>query len=216
MRVSIEKVYPSTEGVWTAHIDPQSLIRLANPIRQGGRINIIMVSRPLFDSLTHSLQFDLDSAILLNLGNTAEAVFVDSRENESSRQLSDKPFYVRKQLAGDLHFLEELKRLPQSQRIVGEKILAAVRKEYPGDLIFHEKSKKFVESPDNFWVVLIQPRVKSLRIIVYGKPEEYRDYNNIKLKDDMKGYSSFLIDNINQINDAVNIILEAKQLKDKK
>jgi hypothetical protein len=216
MRVIIEQVSPGADGVWKANIDPQRLIRLANPIRQGGRLNVILVNGPSYDVSTHSLQFNLDSAILLNLGNTFEALFIDSREREVIQPAPTSLVHTQKHSSGDLLFLEELKRLPDSQRKFGEELLAAVRREYPGELVFHQQSKKFDESPDNFWVVRVQPRVQSLRIIVYGRPEKHGPQNSIQLKPDMEGYSNFVIKSQHQIVEALRVILQAKQLKDLK
>jgi hypothetical protein len=216
MRVTIEKVSSGAEGVWTSHIDPQSLLRLANPVRQGGHINIVLVSRPSYDNRDHSLQFDLDSAILLNLGNTSETIIIDSREGDVSLSTHDVQPNVQKQPAGDSRFFKELKQLPESLREVGEQLLKEVRKEFPGELVFHPKSGKFVESPDNFWVVRIQPRAQSFRIIVYGKPNEHSLKDTIELKRDMASYSSFVIDSKHQIHEAVELIREAKRLKDNK
>lgn len=216
MRVTIEKVSQGAKGIWTSHIDPQHLLRLANPIRQGGRINIVLVSRPSFDDRNHSLKFDLDSAILLNLGNTSEAVLIDSREGEVRQLSPDLQSISRKLPSGDSHFLEELKKLSVSQRKVGEQLLTEVRKEFPGELIFHPKSRKFVESPDNFWVVRVQPRAQSLRIIVYGLPNQHGSMDTIELKRDMASYSNFVIDSKDQVFEAVKVIRRAKFLKDNK
>ena len=71
MRVIIEDVFPGAEGIWTAKIDPQRLLRLANPIRQGGKLNVVLVTGPMYIADNNSLQFDLESAILLNLGNSS-------------------------------------------------------------------------------------------------------------------------------------------------
>jgi hypothetical protein len=223
----IEEVIQGVEGVWTAKIDPQRLIKLANPVRQGNRLNVVMVTRPSYDADTHSLQFDLDSALLLNLGNTFETVLIDSREEELD-QPSPTPHPIeqvrpssptpqgRKRVRpdGDTLYLIELRVLPDSLREVGEQLLAEIRKEFPGELVFHPKSKKFVESPDNFWVVRIQPRAQSLRIIVYGRPEEHGKYHSIDIKRDMASYSSFVVDTQRQVSDAVKVIREAKRLKD--
>lgn len=214
MRVIIDEVSPGASGIWTASVDPQRLMKLANPIRQGGSLSVVFVARPSYDVGAHSLQFDLDSAVLLNLGNTFEAVLIDSRDKDvqQSRQITELP--TRKESAGDRRFLEELKRLPESQRRLGEQLLTAIRKEYPGELVFHQKSGKFVESPDNFWVVRIQPRVQSLRIVVYGSPGEHGSKSTIELKDDMTSYSNFVIDSDHQIPEAVGVIRQAKRLKD--
>jgi hypothetical protein len=215
MRVSIEKVSPGAKGIWTSEIDPQRLLRLANPIRQGGRINIVMISEPSFDNQKNSIQFDLDSAILLNLGNTSETVLIDSRDGNAIETVRKKRVIIHES-KGDQKFISELSVLPDSLRKIGERLVKEVRKLFPGELKFHPITKKFVESPDNFWVVRVQPRAKSLRIIVYGLPEAHRLTNTIKLKRDMSSYSTFILEREHQLPEAVEIIREAKKLKDQR
>lgn len=214
MRVTIEKVVPGAKGVWTSSIEPQRLLKLDNPIRQWGHLSIVMVSKPSFENQNQSLQFDLDSAVLLNLGNTTETILVDSRESEAvvSKSTLQPNAYVYS--SGDLRFIKKLGLLNESLRKLGEQLLGEIRKEFPGELIFHEKSGKFVESPDNFWVVRIQPRAQSLRIIVYGTPRKHSPKSAIELKDDMTGYSNFVINNQSQLREAIDVIREAKQLKE--
>jgi len=212
MRVTIEKVVPGAKGIWTSSIEPQSLLKLGNPIRQWGRLSIVMVSQPSFGN--QSLQFELDSAVLLNLGNTTEAIIVDSRESEAVVLKSSLEPNARTHSSGDLRFIKELGSLTESLRKLGEQLLEEVRKEFPGELVFHEKSGKFVESPDNFWVVRIQPRVQSLRIIVYGTLRKHGAKSTIELKNDMTGYSNFVINNQTQLREAIDVIRKAKELKE--
>jgi hypothetical protein len=207
MKVTIDTVETKNEGFWTSRIDPQRLLKLSNPVRQGGQINIVLVTCPFHDKQKHNLQFDLDSVVLLNLGNTFETVFIDSREEQ---RLKGQALTS----SGDSLFLKELGRLEPEKIAIGKRLLTDIRKEFPGELIYHQKSGKFVESPDNFWVIRIQPRVQTLRITVYGKPYEYGETETINLKPDMGSYSSFILKNGNQIDEALEVIRKAKQLKD--
>jgi len=200
------------EGVWTASIEPQRLLKLGNPVRQWGRLSIVMVSQPSFEN--QSLQFDLDTAVLLNLGNTTDAILVDSRESQAVAKEIVLQTNERLKSSGDLRFFKELGSLTESLRKLGEQLLGEIRKEFPGELVFHEKSGKFVESPDNFWVVRIQPRAQSFRIIVYGTPRKHGAKSTIELKDDMAGYSNFVINRQAQLNEAIDVIRKAKELKE--
>lgn len=212
MRVTIEKVMPGAKGLWTSSIEPQRLLKLGNPIRQWGRLSIVMVSQPSFEN--QSLQFDLDSAVLLNLGNSTEAIFVDSRESDTAAAKQAVTQNENTKSAGDLRFIKELGSLTESLKKLGEQLLVEIRKEFSGELVYHEKSGKYVESPDNFWVVRIQPRAQSLRIIVYGSPRKHGAKSTIDLKDDMTGYSNFVIARQSQLRDAIDVIRKAKELKE--
>ena len=100
---------------------------------------------------------------------------------------------------GDHQFIADLSKLPPLLQKLGKELLQEVRCTFPGKLQYYPKSKKYVESPDNFWVVKIQPRAKSLRIVVYGSPQKHGSKKSIELKDDMTGYSSFIINNPSQL-----------------
>lgn len=213
MRVIIEQVSKGPDNIWAASIDPQRLIRLATPLRQGGRLNVVLVTHPAYDPGSHSLQFDLDTAILLNLGNTFDSVLIDSKEGASGQVMPTPEGSERERAQGDLNFLKDLSRLPEPVKLLGEKLLTKVRESFPGELTYAEKSGKYVETPNNFWVVRIQPRAKSLRIVVFGGPERHGELKTITLKKDQNGYSNFLIDSQHQLAEAVSVICQAKRLK---
>jgi len=213
MKLTIENVSAGSATVWTSQINREDLMKLANPIHQGGFLNIVMISSPFFDAKNKTLQFNLDSMTILNLGESSDTLFIDSLDREPKRKPIRKKITVREKIAGDDRFINDLDRLPNSIKKLGEGLLAEIRKRSPGKLIFHPKSGKYVESPDNFWVIRIQPRAQSLRIVIYGRPGEHSHYKNIELKKDMSRYSSFVIDNQRQLADAVKVIMDAKHLK---
>lgn len=215
MRLSIEAVSPMSEHVWMATIDPQSLIRLAPPSRQGGRLSVALITNPSFDKASRSLQFDLNTFALLNLGRTGETVLLDSREQDAE-QPTQIPARQEPVSPGDLQYLKDVAQLPTSLREIGEKLLAGVRAVYPGVLAYKEKSGKYVETPDNYWVVRVQPRAGSYRIIVYGPPEEYKEFGSLKAQKDMSGYTNFTISNMLQLDEGLKAILYAKSLKDRR
>lgn len=82
VKVTINKVSAGAEGVWTAKVYPQRLIKLAKPIRRGNSRNIVLVKQVSYDENTNELQFDLESAIILNLGNDFETLFIESRKRQ--------------------------------------------------------------------------------------------------------------------------------------
>ena len=114
---------------------------------------------------------------------------------------------------GDERFIAGLSKLPPLQQKLGKELLKAIREVHSGKLKYFSKSQKYVESPDNFWVIKIQPRAKSLRIVVYGSPNRHRGKKSIELKDDMKGYSTFILKNPEQLEESVSTILQAATLK---
>ncbi|MBD2539527.1 hypothetical protein [Coleofasciculus sp. FACHB-SPT36] len=117
---------------------------------------------------------------------------------------------------GDRKFLQELRCLPANTIETGQMLITRVRSEIysEGNLYYHSTSGRFVESPRNFWTIKIQPRAKTLRITVKGLPEEHDGnlVSRLNLKKDRARYSSFIIDEVNQIDDALKVIRKAMTL----
>ena len=218
MRIILENTIQGASKIWTSKIEPNQLLNLSKkPIHQQGSLSVLMVENPIFDPLNKTLQFSIDSVVLLNLGNSSETIVIDSREKESKAETNKLDTPISRSVSpGDDGFLKELNKLPTIQQEIGKQILSGVREEYSGELKFFTKSGKFVETPDNFWVIRIQPRAKNLRIIIYGIPVEHETYQTIQLKRDMASYSSFIVSSKDQVSDAIHAIKNAKKLKNTK
>ncbi|MGE4519987.1 MAG: hypothetical protein AB7E04_10830 [Desulfobacteraceae bacterium] len=215
MRILLENTIQGANRIWTSKVEPRQLLSLSKkPIHQQGSLSVLMVEDPTFDAPNNTLQFNIESVILLNLGNSSETIVVDSRENKSDAEPKKfTPTPPQNISSGDTNFLKELQKLPQIQQEIGEQILSGVRNEFTGELKYFPKSGKFVESPDNFWVIRIQPRAKNLRIIIYGEPYDHQNYKTIQLKRDMASYSSFVVGSNEQTQEAISAIKDAKRLK---
>jgi len=105
--------------------------------------------------------------------------------------------------------------LPATMEEMGIILLDGIRRWHNGGLVYHEGSRKYVENP-NFWTVIIQKQDQSLRITVYGEPDsfEYKG-NKLSIGKDMKSYSSFKISHISQVNDAISIIRKSYEMKNR-
>jgi len=71
---------------------------------------------------------------------------------------------------GDKRFIHDL---PSSLTHVGILLLRTVRQEFRGRLRYYQPSNEYVETPDNFWAVQIQPRLEAIKITVRGRPREF-------------------------------------------
>ncbi len=74
---------------------------------------------------------------------------------------------------------------------------------------------RHVSRPENFVTIKVQERVQDLAFTVYGRLEDFMD---IRVSFEMKPYrssyySSFKINHVDQISDAVKIIRRARQLR---
>ena len=119
----------------------------------------------------------------------------------------------RRHYNGDSLFLTKLDDQPSGLQELGKELLQGVRNFYQGGLKYKENSQKFVESPDNFWTVRIQPRVQTLRITLYGRPNHFESIEGITFKPDMGSYTNFLISSMSQLKPALTAIRHAMNLK---
>jgi len=213
MIVRIDSVMVGSEKVWSTKVEPRKLVRFGSAVSQKGNISILLVSQPQYSGKDNTLEFCLESAILLNLGETENLVIIHDDAIINNAESEKKRSGMFPLGNGDEVFLKTIESMPEKIKISGSTILKSVRKVSHGELIYKEKSGKFVETPDNFWVVRVQPRVKNLRYVVYGLPEMHKDYKNIKLKKDMTSYSSFIVNAYGQVDDAIDAIVSAKRLK---
>jgi hypothetical protein len=95
-------------------------------------------------------------------------------------------------------------------RSLGEQLLSAVRKEFPGELTYEPRAAKFDETPEIFWTVKIQPQDKSLRITVRGTPESFKPVSGIGLQLDKFGYSFFVLSKPELVPGALSLIRQAR------
>ncbi len=211
MTISLHDVTQIDSHVWRASIDrPETSIFKRAGSHKIGQLTVILVhSPPEFDATANTLSFAPASATLLNQGFADQAIIIysPSFSRRASTGEGDRSS------DGDERFLEFLRN---DLTTIGTSLLRGVRKFFPeGTLVFHPRSGKYVESPQNFWTVRIQPRDKSLRITVYGSPESFQlgDSPTVKLKKDMASYSVFKVADERQIPDAIAIIKQAYRKK---
>jgi hypothetical protein len=206
--ISIGSVKQLSAGLWKAAMSPAHARMLAANPNSVGSVSVLMLTaEPIFDARAKTLSFTPESAHVLNIGSTDDAVVVLGSSLQTSAGLESVHAAARPALAsGDSAFLQQLS---PALRELGTAFLQSVRKHFPGSLAFHPRSQKFVESPDNFWTVRIQPRDRSLRITVRGRPEMFSTTTDVELKADMGSYSNFKIAAMNQIPAAIRIIREA-------
>jgi len=191
------------EGVWKARLSPAE-VRLLDPRAvSAGAITVLLLSdEPRFDLEKKQLSFDPSKAKLLNVGTTDTTILVGGLPANTQPNLSKCAVPVALG-SGDSRFLSSL---PPHLSELGTKLLQSVRSKFSGDLTFYEASGKYVEAPDNFWTIRPQPRDKSFRITVRGRPESFKTPATLELKPDMPGYSSFKVARIGQVEEFLRVL----------
>ncbi len=203
MRVTVDGAKRTLDGVWRAKLSPRETGVFGPCDSRHGDWSVIAVAGPV-DLDEGALSFDPSAARLLNVGATEQAIILASVTEGAEAPPPNAP--VATPRGGDAHFLENL---PPELHPLGQSLLAAVRNHFAGQLKFHPKSRKYVETPDNFWTVTIQPRVRALQITIRGEPESFRKPQRLELKPDMKSYSAFKVRGEQDLDEALAIIRQA-------
>ncbi len=205
MSLTIPNVSSLDPGVWKAKLPPDDLRFLGGSATRLGPVSVLLLlDAPSFDRTTSTLSFSPANARVLNLGSTNSAIILESRPlPEGTQQTAAVAHQLERAGGGDADFLSAL---PSSLRAFGTQLLTTVRASYPGALKFYPKSEKYVETPDNFWVIRIQARDESFRITVRGRPDDFLSSGSIEPKPDMTGYSAFKLSSPNQIGDFMKIL----------
>lgn len=95
------------------------------------------------------LRFDHRQARVLNLGHGGRTIVIAESGGASA---AGSPG------VGDRRFLDDLLGADSELHRIGSELLRKVRASNPGDLHYFDRSRKYIETPDNCWAVKIQPR----------------------------------------------------------
>ena len=87
-------------------------------------------------------------------------------------------------------------------------LLDGVRQRYPGEL-WEGQARKWVNSPDNFVAITIQPRDRSFAIYARGKSDHYGALSSIDVRRDRPGYVQFKFHKASQLEDALKVVLRS-------
>jgi len=79
-------------------------------------------------------------------------------------------------------------------------------------------NRKWVANPNVVTIIVQEPRAHNLRITVYGRPTEFDDiFGGVKslldIKDDMSGYSRFVLKDESQLPYTIKVIQHSYKLK---
>jgi len=213
--MTIEDVRLIEDGIWEGRLQADDLRVFHASPKSYGTVSVVIVNDPSlkFDQHRRRITFDLLWALLANRGDTDRVIIVRGCEAPCQSVTPSNETATREgeYAGGDEQFLRGLRALPQRVRDVGRELLAEIRAEFGGGLKYHPISKSYVQTPDKFWAVRIQPEDRSLRIVVRGEPEYFGPVTGITLKPDRTSYSSFKISKPSQLAAALSIIKSAKR-----
>lgn len=208
MEILIRPSKELSQDVWEAKQDPGELSLFGKPLTESGSISVIQVTGDVtLDEPGAALRFDHRHAHVLNLGHSDRTIVI--RTGDTMR---DRSSLAEISHAGDQRFLSDLRSASPELHAIGSPILGRVRAMRPdNDLTYYEKSHRYVEKPDNYFTVKIQPRARSLVITLRGEPKHFSTIRNLTIVPDQNGYSRTMITSASQIDDAVAAILRARR-----
>jgi hypothetical protein len=204
MKLLLENATEIAKGVWLTQTPSHQITRIGTPKTAQGRRSVLLASSPAFDLEQHSLVLDADAIVVLNVGTTAATVIIDPTAAEET-DAAERGETSTEQGPGDSEFLSMVERELRGEALeVGVDLLRAVRQRSPGDLKRGELNN-FSNTPDNFWYVIVQPRVQALSITVRGKPDKFGP-SSLDLREDRPGYTRFKLQLVEQLPEALRII----------
>ena len=174
--------------------------------RFGGTTVLLITRQPISNQDRDSISFTPTDVHVLNEGSTDEAIVIIGERAIEEGIGGDVNPTAPAPSTGDQLFVGNL---PSGLRDLGRLLLRTVRTEINGELKYHPLSKKFVETPDNFWTVRIQPRDLSFRITVRGRPENFVPNIELALENGMMGYSNFKISSKDQLPAFMSVLRQA-------
>lgn len=212
LRMTATGVKQLVEGVWRLEMPPHQVRLLGNPSSAVGERSIVMLREGKYEPATETLDFDIGDASALNVGTQSETIVVLSTAAvaQSRGEVDVATDSQATMPAGDREFLRLVRdELPVPMQRTAEQLLAGVRKRYPGELK-RGQSRNFSETPDNFWYVIVQPRVEELSITVRGAVEHFEPVAKLQVKDD-RGNTRFKVKGCDDIEAALELIFHARR-----
>jgi hypothetical protein len=215
-------VQSAGHDIWLAKVPPHDIRGLGGGVagQSKGVRSVLLIANPSFDPSTHRLEFERTDVTILNLGTSEDTVIVKSAGksaiaasevgNHSAAVPHPTPHIS---LApGDEAFLLKVRQeMPKKMAAAAEWLLTSVRKHHPGELKEGER-RRFTDTPDNFWMILIQPRVENFYISVRGAPKKHTAKQIDILPGRNPNYSAFYLRDDAHVQEALDIVLRAKNL----
>ncbi|MBI5910877.1 MAG: hypothetical protein HY848_13105, partial [Betaproteobacteria bacterium] len=202
-------------GLWSANLTPADVRRLGEARLAIGRRSIIGVLGPTYESAMHRLLIQPAKTTVFNVGDTDELFVIDLGEAKGTTQVPASFIGVQSVGAmsnGDALFLSacEREQLPSHLIEAAHKIIGSIRAKYAGQMK-EGKARKWVNYPDNFLALVIQPRDGSFAVHVWGRPDKFHA-QSLDIKRDRSRYSRFKLSSQSQVDDALRVILESARL----
>ena len=201
------------DGLWSFEMPPQQLRYFGGAPTSIGARSIIILSGYEFNDKVGELHFEAEKAIAVNIGTTQTVIGLSAqlKAEQENATVSAIPNPVEGiHGRGDREFIQLCKReLSQRMQSTAITLLNGVRAASAGDLK-KGLSRNFSETPDNFWYVILQPRIDQLSITVRGPVDHFEKIARLPIKND-RGNTLFKVTGEKDIPAAMEMIFHAKR-----
>ena len=173
MNLSFGAVRAIDAGIWVGALSATEAAKLPGaPLRVAGP-HVVLVTNPAWNG--RELQAPYLGVSVLALGAGDDAIYVRAGGGAATPpETPAAPQSAAPATGDDNVFIDALAQLGTDLERIGRALMARIRARYPGALAQTENFKKFVETPDNFWGVEIQPRVGAIKLIVRADEERMK------------------------------------------
>jgi len=185
MDVSFGRVRAIDAGVWTGALSQGDAKRLPGaPLKIAGP-HVLLLQRPAWDGQV--LKAPFDGVSVLALGSAEAAIFLsaaDARAATGDDHATALPAAAAETPApsptprrsgdtgDDETFIAELNEIGSDMARTGRALMTRIRALHDGALARAASPRLFVETPDNFWSVEIQPRRQAIKLVVRTTEEK--------------------------------------------
>lgn len=210
LKMTATDVLEIKPGIWAFDMPPHQVRHFGNAGHAIGPQSVLLFRSYDYDAGNHHLHFDIEDVSAINVGTTSKAIGIavgpcemDVDEASSLDALDSSSLGP-----GDREFLRLARsELSAATAQVAEQLLLGVRRKSPGDLK-RGKTRNFSETPDNFWYIIVQPRIDELSITVRGAVEHFEPIAQLEIKDD-RGNTRFKVKSKDDLTAALQIIFHA-------
>jgi hypothetical protein len=191
-----------SQGLWITKVPPHQLSMFGTPNASRGRTSVLLVTKPQFDEEKEQLAVEAEQVVILNIGNSTRTLVIDA---DGGEVLGDSADDFASQGPGDKDFryLVDV-HLKGEAREAAHAILTKVRTTSPGDFKRGERNN-FSNAPDNYWYVIVQPRMQALSITVRGDVEKFLP-STLTLVTDRPGFTRFQLRSLDELEEALRLI----------
>ncbi|MBP6014167.1 MAG: hypothetical protein KBA31_18205 [Alphaproteobacteria bacterium] len=179
MEISFGPARALDAGVWAGTLSPAVAKRLPGaPLKSAGP-HVLVLQQPAWNGTELKAPFDGVSVLAIGAGEAAiflsaapSAPFEPAARATTALPATAAPQATAPDQASPGHtgddsaFVAECAQLGTDMERVGKALIARIRATTDGALARQTNPRLFVETPDNFWSVEIQPRRGAIKLVV--------------------------------------------------